>query len=227
LLLSITVFEKEISMIKPFKCLLAMLALLCMGAQAQTVVSKTYAATKYPIVMVHGFMGFDDIFGVDYFYQVPDTLRKNGAKVYVAAVSQVNATTVRGEQLLKQMQHWAAKDGIKKFHLIGHSQGGPTARYVAGVAPSMVASVTTMAGPTVFTEQHMTESNIEKALTNYASMVQATGSFIAWISGKPELPQDVSALKLKQELDDFAVRFPAGLPKTYCGEGASLVDGVY
>jgi len=198
-----------------------------LSAQAATSSTTTYAKTRHPIVLVHGFMGFDDIFGVDYFYQVPDNLRKNGAKVYVAAVSQVNSTTVRGEQLLKQMQQWAAADGVTKFNLIGHSQGGPTVRYVAGVAPQMVASVTTMAGPTVFTDTHMAESNIEKALTNYAGMVQFAGSFVAWISGNKDLPQDVSALTLKAELDDFAARFPAGLPRTYCGEGASLVNGIY
>lgn len=199
---------------------------LVAGATAQAA-TTTYAKTRHPIVLVHGFMGFDDILGVDYFYQVPDNLRKNGAKVYVAAVSEVNTTTVRGEQLLKQMQQWAAVDGVKKFHLIGHSQGGPTVRYVAGVAPQMVSSVTTMAGPTVFTDTHMNESNIEKALTNYAGMVQFAGSFVAWISGNKDLPQDASALKLKEELDDFAVRFPAGLPRTYCGEGANLVNGIY
>ena len=102
-------------------------------------------ATRYPIVLVHGFMGFKEILGVDYFYEVPELLRKNGAKVYVAAVSEVNSSSVRGEQLLQQMKQWAAKDGIKKFNLLGHSQGGPTARYVAGVAPDLVASVTTMA----------------------------------------------------------------------------------
>ena len=202
-------------------------AVLGTQAQAATATASKTAATRYPIALVHGFMGFKDILGVDYFYQVPDKLRLNGAKVYVAAVSQVNSTSVRGEQLLKQMEQWAAADGVKKFNLIGHSQGGPTIRYVAGVAPEMVASVTTMASPTVFTEAQMAESNIEKAITNYASMVQATGSFIAWISGKPELPQDVSALTLKRELDEFAARFPAGLPKTYCGEGAPLVNGIH
>jgi triacylglycerol lipase len=202
-------------------------AVLGTQAQAATAATSKTAATRYPIVLVHGFMGFKDILGVDYFYQVPDKLRQNGAKVYVAAVSEVNSTSVRGEQLLKQMQQWSAADGVKKFNLIGHSQGGPTVRYLAGVAPEMVSSVTTMAGPTVFTDAQMAESNIENAVANYASMVQATGSFIAWISGHPDLPQDASALKLKQELDDFAMRFPAGLPKTYCGEGAPLVNGIY
>lgn len=188
---------------------------------------STLAATQYPIVLVHGFMGFKEILGVDYFYQVPANLRNNGAKVYVAAVSEVNSSSVRGEQLLQQMKQWAAADGIKKFNLIGHSQGGPTIRYVAGVAPDLVASVSTVAGPTVITDAQAAESNIEKAVANYGSLVQGFGGFVAWISGHASLPQNVTALTIKTELDDFAKRFPAGLPATYCGEGAPVVNGIH
>ncbi|TAK76709.1 MAG: triacylglycerol lipase [Aquabacterium sp.] len=218
-----------------FRSLLAAAAVACTAAlpatqalaQSTTTTSSTYAATKYPIVLVHGFMGFKDIFGVDYFYKVPDSLRKSGAKVYVAAVSEVNSSSVRGEQLLKQMREWAAKDGVKKFNLIGHSQGSPTIRYVAGVAPELVSSVTTMAGPVVITDAQAADSNIEKLITNYAGLVQFAGSFVAFVSGQWQLPQDASALKMKAELDDFATRFPAGVPATYCGEGAPLVGGIY
>ncbi len=212
--------------------LLLALGALTFGAPAlsqatTTTNGPTYAATKYPIVLVHGFMGFKEILGVDYFYQVPDALRKSGAKVYVAAVSEVNSSEVRGEQLLQQMKQWAAADGVKKFNLIGHSQGGPTARYVAGVAPDMVSSVSTMASPVVITAEQAANSNIEKLLLNYGSLVQNFGSFVAWISGNASLPQDVSALTLKAELDAFAKRFPAGVPATYCGQGANLVNGIY
>jgi triacylglycerol lipase len=189
--------------------------------------SSTYAATKYPIVLVHGFMGFKDILGVDYFYQVPDNLRKSGAKVYVAAVSEVNSSSVRGEQLLKQMKAWAAADGVRKFNLIGHSQGGPTSRYVAGVAPELVASVTTVGSPSIITEAQANEGGINQVVTNYASIVQNFGAFVAWISGQKDLPQDVAALQIKAELDDYAVRFPAGMPTRYCGEGAPKVKNIY
>ncbi len=210
------------------------LGLGVLGAQANaatattaTSTSPSYAATRYPIVLVHGFMGFKEILGVDYFYQVPDALRKSGAKVYVAAVSEVNSSEVRGEQLLQQMRQWAAADGVKKFNLVGHSQGGPTARYVAGVAPELVSSVSTMASPVVITAEQAANSNIEKLLLNYGSLVQSFGSFVAWISGHASLPQDVTALSLKTELDAFAKRFPAGVPATYCGQGANLVKGIY
>ena len=38
----------------------------------------TTAKTKYPIVLVHGFIGFDSILGVDYWYGIPAALRRDG-----------------------------------------------------------------------------------------------------------------------------------------------------
>lgn len=205
--------------------LLAAASMLAPAAHAAP--ATTYAKTKYPIVLVHGFMGFQSILGVDYFYQVPADLRANGATVYVAAVSQVNSSAARGEQLLQQMRQWAARDGIKKFNLIGHSQGGPTARYVAGVAPDLVASITTVASPTVFAEGDVS-SGINTLLTQYADVTSFVGSFIAWISGHSGLPQDPAAAQaIAAELADFAVRFPAGVPATYCGQGKEFENGMY
>ncbi|MBT9608503.1 MAG: lipase, partial [Aquabacterium sp.] len=69
------------------------------------------AKTKYPIVLVHGFIGFDNILGaVNYFYDVPGTLRNEGATVYVASVNPSQTTEFRGEELIQQMKQWAAKD---------------------------------------------------------------------------------------------------------------------
>jgi triacylglycerol lipase len=185
---------------------------------------SSYAQTRYPIVLVHGLMGFDDILGVDYFYQVPADLRANGATVLVAAVSAVNDNDVRGEQLLKQLKDWAAAKGYTKFNLIGHSQGGPTARYVAGVAPQLVASVTTMASPHVLPATGNTDT-VSQLLSNYASVVQFVGSAIAWLSGHAALPQDAAALQAwSQNTAAFNARFPAGAPNTDCGEGPELAS---
>lgn len=197
------------------------------SAQAATAASTT-AQTKYPIVLVHGFMGFKDIIGVDYFYQVPSDLRKNGAKVYVAAVSQVNSSELRGEQLLQQMRAWAARDGIKKFNLMGHSQGGPTSRYVAGVAPDLVASITTVASPARMTVEDG-NNPVNELITNYSELTSFFGSFVAWVSGNGKLPQNVEAAKdFAKEVNAFATRFPAGVPSTYCGlDGKEFEAGMY
>ncbi len=187
-----------------------------------------YAQTQYPIVLVHGIFGFDNIFGVDYFYQVPADLRKNGAKVYVARVSQLNSSTVRGEQLLQQLQQWAAADGVKKFNLIAHSQGGVDARYVAGVAPNLVASVTTVASPTSLDANANNSSGIGLLLSDYSSVATLLAKVVAWVSGTSQLPQNVSAAQnFANEVNDFATRFPAGVPTTACGEGAAYANGMY
>src|SRR5690606_12682356 len=70
----------------------------------------------------------------------------SGARVFVAQVSAANSTEVRGEQLARQVEDILAITGASKVNLIGHSHGGPTARYVASVYPQRVASVSSVAG---------------------------------------------------------------------------------
>ncbi|AOK31465.1 alpha/beta hydrolase [Burkholderia singularis] len=125
-------------------------------ASAQTAVAATaaaddYAATRYPIVLVHGLTGTDKYGGiVEYWYHIPADLQAHGAKVYVANLSGYQADDGpdgRGEQLLAYVKQVLAATGAKKVNLIGHSQGGLTSRYVAAVAPELVASVTTISTP--------------------------------------------------------------------------------
>ncbi|WP_424619402.1 esterase/lipase family protein, partial [Acinetobacter sp.] len=104
--------------------------------------SSSYAKTKYPVVFSHGMSGFitvgTDDFGLDYFYQILPDLARNGANVWATRVSPFNSSEIRGEQLLQQVQEITAITGASKVNLIGHSHGGPTIRYVAGVAPQLV-----------------------------------------------------------------------------------------
>ena len=44
---------------------------------------STYTETKYPIVLAHGLLGFDEILGIEYWYKIPTDLRNDGAEVYV------------------------------------------------------------------------------------------------------------------------------------------------
>lgn len=204
-------------------------ALACMApVQAATPVPATVAQTTYPIVLVHGLFGFDKIVGTDYWYQIPQALRKQGATVLVAKVSAVNDNDVRGEQLLKQLQEWQAAKGYKKFNLIGHSQGGPTARYVAGVAPELVASVTTVSSPHTLPDTGRPDM-IGKLLIENPNLVAFMGKTIDWLSGSPKLPTDPAALKAwADDTAAFNARFPAGRPTQACGEGAEKAsNGIY
>jgi triacylglycerol lipase len=122
------------------------------GNTAQRSLSRDgYAATQYPIVLVHGLSGTDRYANLlDYWYGIPADLESHGAKVFVANLSGFQSDlgpNGRGEQLLAFVKHVLALTGAQKVNLIGHSQGGLTSRYVAAVAPELVASVTTIGTP--------------------------------------------------------------------------------
>ena len=189
--------------------------------------------TKYPIVLVHGVSGFSDILGLDYFYGVQDALEDRGASVYVPNITAWNDAYVRGEQLVTYLEDLKATTGKSKFNLIGHSLGGPTIRYAAGVRPDLVASVTTVnavnygsdvadvARGLVPYDGHL-ESFIEDALNKMGDIIDA-------MSGNPEYAQDALAsvtFMTSAGAAEFNAQFPDGEPTSRCGEGASVVNGV-
>ena len=197
-----------------------------------TQAADTYAQTKYPVVLVHGLLGFDAIGPINYFYGVPSALRNSGATVFTPNVSQANSTELRGEQLLLQLRSLKAQYGYAKFNLVGHSHGGNTARYVAAVAPELVASVTSVGTP-------HTGSKTADGIKNFTDAAHVTGlavavvdglsNLIAFFSGSSGNPQ--SSFAALQSLStsgaaDFNRRFPQGAPTTACGQGAELVNGV-
>ena len=106
-----------------------------------------FTKTRYPIVLAHGLFGFSSVAGVDYFYGIPSALRAKGATVYTPQVPAANTSEVRGEALLKYLRQIKATHGHQKFNLIGHSHGSHSVRYVAAVAPELVASVLLVGGP--------------------------------------------------------------------------------
>src|SRR5690606_38615294 len=105
----------------------------------------------YPIILAHGFFGFEDFAGIDfitYFYGVKDELAARGeAQVFTPAVDPFNDSETRGEALLAHVERILEETGATKVNLIGHSQGGLDSRYVAHQRPDRVASVTTFATP--------------------------------------------------------------------------------
>ncbi len=194
--------------------------------------ADTYTQTRHPIVLVHGLLGFDALGPVQYFYGIPSELRRSGAVVHTASVSQSNSTEVRGEQLLRELQGLQARYGYTKFNLIGHSHGGSTSRYVAAVAPGLVASVTTVGTP----HKGSKVADAVAGITNFtgttgavAALVNGLSSVVAYLSGSGANPQN--ALASLQSLStagaaDFNRRFPQGAPTTACGQGPEVVNGV-
>jgi triacylglycerol lipase len=206
---------------------LAALALCTLPAASW---ASGYAQTKYPIVLVHGLFGFDNIGPLEYFYGIPADLRANGAQVYVAQVAAANSTEVRGEQLLTYVKQVLAVTGAAKVNLIGHSHGGPTIRYVASVAPSLVASVTSAAGPNqgaaLADALNGTLPSGSVSRTVVATVVNGFASLIGLISGNDASQNSSAALNSLSSagMATFNAAHPEGLPTTACGAGPELAS---
>lgn len=190
--------------------------------------SAGYTQTRYPIVLVHGLFGFDNLGPVDYFYGIAAALRSGGAEVYVTQVSAANSTEVRGEQLLTQVKQILAATGATKVNLIGHSHGGPTSRYVASVRPDLVASVSSVGG--VNKGSRVADVLIGAVPNVTYNLANAVSGLISFLSGSPTLPQNARAAATSLSTAGtlaFNQRHPAGVPLSACGEGDYQVKGVY
>ena len=151
-----------------------------------------YTKTKYPIVLVHGFSGFDSVGGlIGYFHTVPFNLRRSGAKVYVPSVSAFNSSEARGEQLANYLMTLPGS----KFNLVGHSQGSPTSRVAASLVPQKVASITSVNGANKGSKVadvllDLVPGDVGQGLV--AGILNAGGSLINFFSGSNN-PQDALA----------------------------------
>lgn len=219
---------------KSTRLLQASLLLSASFAVVPAFAASNYAQTKYPIVFAHGMTGFGNIGPIEYWYRIPGDLRKNGATVYVTTESAFNSSEKRGEQLLAQVEDILAVSGAAKVNLVGHSHGNQSVRYVAGVRPDIVASATSVSGPTKGSAvadliQGVSDAvgpGLTKLLT---SVVNAVGGVIGFLAGEKSLPQDSYAglysLNSKGAAA-FNVTFPDGVPASACGEGAYSANGV-
>ncbi|MNF83858.1 Lactonizing lipase precursor [compost metagenome] len=153
----------------------------------------------------------------------------------MAQVSATQSSELRGEQLLRQVQQVLAITGADKVNLIGHSHGGPTIRYVASVAPELVASATSVGGVNQGSEiadlvrARVAPGSVAEQLALAAA--SALSGVISLLSGGSDLPQDPLAsldALTSAGAQRFNQRYPEGLPSQHCGEGPLLADnGVY
>lgn len=184
------------------------------------------AQTKYPIVLVHGLGGYGNTKGADYWGGIVQELKNAGATVHVAQVSAFNSHEVRGEQLLTQVKNILATTGAAKVNLIGHSQGSPTARYVAGVAPGLVASVTSVGGVN-------RGSSVADAVMKQGSWTEglgnAWGQIIGYTAGDTSQGVDIKAALNSLSVSGsmkFNQKFPNGVGSGACDSGASSANGI-
>ena len=198
---------------------------------------NTEGKTTYPLVMVHGLSGFDNLMGVDYWYQIPKAMAEVGATVYVTQQSSVNSSVVRGDQLLSKIRCIIAMEDVEKVNLIGHSQGALDSRYVAGEAPELVASVTSVQGVNFganFTRIYdMPFVDPDNAITQFFLSLGAAGarSLALW-TGAAHYEQDGDALDSPESgtvMGDstFNDKYPGGIGEYCKKDGDKVHNGIH
>lgn len=199
------------------------------GANAWCWWNCSYAKTKYPIVLSHGFLGAETYLGIlDYWYGIEDYIEDKGGTVYVTEVSAANSSAARGEQLIEQLDEIRAIRGQPnlKFNLIGHSQGGIDVRYVAGVRPDLVASLSTVGSP------HLGVDFLEAfggGLEGLEGLVDFLGDAVTLLWGLLGNDNPNDMLAALETFSPAAIApfnsdpvFGLGMPASYCGEGEAV-----
>jgi pimeloyl-ACP methyl ester carboxylesterase len=107
------------------------------------------AFTRYPMVLMHGMAGSDawlDV--VDYFVDVENTLAEAGYIGIAPGVDAFNSVENRALQWEAHLDELQAQGIGRRFNLIGHSQGGLDARYLASVLEDdRIVSIVTVGTP--------------------------------------------------------------------------------
>lgn len=203
---------------------------------------STYTKTKYPIVMIGGFMAFDDILGIEYFYRIPDELRADGATVIPVNLSAFNGSEERGLQLVDKLQELSRIYNVSKFNIVGHSGGATTARYAASIDPTHIASVTSVHGghkglaiaDWVMKVSNQLESSGSigtSARNMLADLFNLFGAAVEVLAGHSpdDFPQDAMAMLGDYSTEKslaFNAEHPAAVPTSACGEGSQVVNGI-
>ncbi|KAG0259719.1 hypothetical protein BG011_002419 [Mortierella polycephala] len=115
--------------------------------------AKTFHPARLPVVLCHGFSGFDTLgtipeFKFDYWYGVREALDEIGCTVHTAKVPPFAAIQKRAEKLKEYIEQTVPKG--TELNMIGHSMGGLDCRYLISHLQSphfKVRSLTTLATP--------------------------------------------------------------------------------
>ena len=115
---------------------------------------EKYRTPKYPIVLAHGLMGFDELRlaghwlpGVQYWRGIKEAMHKNDIEVITTSVPTTGSIQQRALALLEQLNDKAKGRSV---NIVAHSMGGLDARYlISNLRPTdfSVKSLTTIATP--------------------------------------------------------------------------------
>jgi len=110
---------------------------------------KHGAQLKFPLVLAHGILGFDELklgpFRGQYFRGVAPRLERLGTRIYAFQVHPTAAVSSRAVELAKALTELDAP----RVNIVAHSMGGLDARYLASklALAGKVASIVTVGTP--------------------------------------------------------------------------------
>lgn len=192
---------------------------------------EDYTRTRYPIVLVPGAILFHvPVQAFTFWYGIVEALQAGGGQVFVTSLA-LGGEETRGRVLRAQVEKLLRETGAGKVNLIGYSQGGQTARWLAHHEPTWVASVTTVASPHqgspvagfVGTEGGPPPVRAAKQLLR--SVLFGLSKHTSLVpSDRVGFDAALEALSA-QGAADFNARYPRGLPTTPCGEGPASEVG--
>ncbi|MFV0399668.1 MAG: esterase/lipase family protein [Oscillospiraceae bacterium] len=104
--------------------------------------------TKYPILLLHGTGGRDDL-PVGYWGRIPKALEDRGAVVFFGGQDAWATVARNASKIRKTLAHLVEKHGVQKVNIIAHSKGGLEARHLASGlgCGDRIASITTISTP--------------------------------------------------------------------------------
>ena len=105
-------------------------------------------ATKYPIILVHGFL-IKDIGLIKSFGRIDKMLKEKGYIVYKSRVDSFGAVETNADILKAEVAKVLKENNVDKVNIIAHSKGGLDAKYMIEhyAMYEQIASLTTLCTP--------------------------------------------------------------------------------
>ena len=188
--------------------------------------------TRYPIVLMHGMGGFDDVFDLfEYYFGVVEVMEAEGFDVYVTQVDPLASSSDRAAQLVPQLEEILKDTGARHLNLIGHSQGGIDGRalIVEQNYGDVVASLTTVATPHRGTPLADIAAGIIDATDLGSDLADAVGDIYGLIlgMGDQDLPESMRELSVWYITEVFNPTHPDDPRVTYYswnGHTCGIID---
>ena len=184
--------------------------------------------TRFPVLLVHGWTGFEAIGPLTYFYNVVVTLEQLGYPVAVAVLDPYNHTSVRSGQLAVQIDETLVEWRARKVDLLGHSQGGIDSR--AAVSShgrgDVVSVVLTVASPHRGT--YLTDVALGLAPGAAEQWVGALLNFVGAVTAQQKSDAIASFYSLSEEhmQDEFNPQNPDDPRVKYISYTGRTCDGL-